>query len=118
MKNKVILVVCIIICLSVIFLQHRKISFYKNDLSELFGKNKYVVEVVDDKHTTFYAINDNYQGFDILLDYMSGLGYKHVPDLQLGALLFFQNSNGEKVSCDVTNCRTIIICDLDFENNR
>jgi len=97
------------------FFQYRKLVFIKNDINELFGENKYVVETVDNKHITFYAINDNYQGFDIFLDYMNGLGYEHIPDSQLGALHFFQKTNGEKVSCDVTNCRNIIICDICLE---
>ena len=115
--KKIILVACVIVCLclAIIFLQHRKIGFLKNDLNELFGENKYVIENVDDKHITFYAINDNYQGFDILINFMKDSGYKHVPNLQLGALHFFENSNGEKVSCEVTNRRTIVICDLYFE---
>lgn len=118
MKNKIIvssLIICLIICLVVIFFQCRKLVFIKKDINELFGKNKYVVENVDDKHFTFYAINDDYQGFDILLDYMNGLGYENNPDLQLGALYIFQKSNGEKASCEVTNCRNIIICNICFE---
>lgn len=115
MKSKLIIIGIVIICIGIILFQYRRINFYKNDLNQLFGKDKYVVETIDKQHIIFYAINDNNQGFNILLDYMNDLNYKHDIDSQLGALHFFQNSNGEKVACDVTNCRTFIICEIEFK---
>ena len=117
MKNKTIisfLIVCIIICLSIIFFQHRKINFYESDLKDLLGENKYIIETVDNNHTTFYAINHDYEGYDIFLDYMESLGYKEDKDAQLGRLHCFLNSDGKKISTEVTNYRNIIICEIYF----
>jgi len=83
---------------------------YKTDYSNLFGKDKYFVENLENGNIKVYIMapknsDEEYSIFDILEDFMNEKGYKNLPDERLGATHFFINSEGNKVDCVATNYR-------------
>ena len=83
---------------------------YKADYISLFGKDKYIIETVDNGDVKFYTLakkntDEKYDEFKIIEDYMNKLGFMYLPDRQMGCLYVFANSDGKEIECDATHFR-------------
>lgn len=86
---------CAVVLLSLHIYKQRG---YKQSIEYLFGKDNYIVEAIenDDDYTKIYTLdNKDVNGFEVLEDYMNGLGYFNLPDKQYAVFYYFQNENGD-----------------------
>ena len=99
-KNFFLLIFGVTIVLS-LFLFIYKGKGYKQDIIDLFGKDKYLIEIIRDDYIKFYSLNNKKEdGFDILSNYMNSQGYFNCPEKRLGALHYFCNDNGLYAECE------------------
>lgn len=108
MKKKLILTILfaslmLLVCILTIFMYHKKVSYYKQDMANLIGKDQYLIESINKERVNFYTLNNSEtnNGFFILEEYMNTLGYKYDPTSQLGATYYFKKTNElHDVSCE------------------
>lgn len=94
---------CAVVLLSLHIYKQRG---YKQSIEYLFGKNKYIVETIenDDDCTKIYTLdNKEVDGFKVFEDYMESKGYYNCPDKQAGMLYTFRNKDGKRISCGSDN---------------
>ncbi len=101
-RHSFILIIIVSIVLNIIlFLSICKDRGYKRDMTNLFGKDKYLIEVVKNNHIKFYSLNNkNEDGFEILSNYMNSQGFLSCPEKRLGALHYFYNEDGLYAECE------------------